>query len=87
MKEKENRIEEMLSQLITMVGSIQAEQREMKQELQETQQNIQKLELKSEERHQEILERFKTLERDQDFIWEKAVRNERELGNLKRQLS
>ncbi|WP_033827603.1 hypothetical protein [Bacillus andreraoultii] len=69
---KENQIESMLSQLITMVGSIQVEQKEIKQELLETQQNLQKLELKSEERHQEILERFKTLERDQDFIWEKA---------------
>lgn len=50
---KENQIESMLSQLITMVGSIQVEQKEIKQELLETQQNLQKLELKSEERHQE----------------------------------
>ena len=97
----DDKIENMLSQLIKMVGNIQSEQQEMKQAQQEMKQaqqemkqvqqdmqsKLQDLEAKGEERHKEILDRFKALETDQDFIWEKTARNERELGNIKRQLS
>lgn len=118
---KEERVESMLSQLITMVGSMQAEQQGMKNEfnemkseiksmkseikgmnseikelrleLSEVMQNQQRMEskleqfeIKTEKRHEEIMERFKSLERDQDFIWEKTARNEREIGNIKRQI-
>ena len=96
-----DKIENMLSQLIRMVGSIQSEQQEMKQELQGIKQELQgvkqelvgvkqdqqEIEVKGEERHQEVLDRFKALENDQDFIWEKTARNEREIGNIKRQLT
>ncbi|MEK5389665.1 hypothetical protein NSQ59_04665 [Margalitia sp. FSL K6-0131] len=109
------KIENMLSQLIRMVGSIQSTQQEMKAEIQimKTDQHemnadfqsikidqqemkadlksmksqIENLDIKQEERHKEILDRFKSLENDQDFIWEKTARNEREIGNIKRQLS
>ncbi|MCA1041568.1 hypothetical protein LCM00_18785 [Bacillus infantis] len=37
--------------------------------------------------HKEVLDRFNGLELDQDFIWEKAARNERELELIKRRLS
>ena len=125
----EDKIENMLSQLIRMVGNIQSEQQEMKQVQQDMQGrlqgmesklqdmdgklqdmegklqdmdsklqnmdskltdmegNLQGLEAKGEERHQEVLGRFKALEIDQDFIWEKTVRNEREIGTIKRQLN
>ena len=89
-----DKVENMLSQLIRMVGNIQSEQQEMKQELQgmkqvqhDMQGKLQDLEVKGEERHQEVLGRFKALENDQDFIWEKTARNEREIGNIKRQLT
>ena len=59
----------------------------MKQVQQDMQSQLQALEAKGEERHQEVLDRFKALENDQDFIWEKTARNEREIGNIKRQLS
>ena len=52
----------------------------MKQVQQEMQSKLQDLELKGEERHQEVLDRFKALENDQNFIWEKTARNEREIG-------
>lgn len=81
------KVEDMLLQLIKMVGTIQAELHEMKQEMQEMKQNHQEMEIKSENRHKEILERFKDLETDQDFIWEKTARNERELANLKSRFS
>ncbi|MEH6988691.1 hypothetical protein [Cytobacillus firmus] len=63
------------------------EQLEMKKEQQAMKEELQKLETKSDQRHQEILEHFKILERDQDFIWEKTARNERDIGNIKRQLT
>ncbi|KML37546.1 hypothetical protein JGK52_17130 [Cytobacillus oceanisediminis] len=97
----EAKMENMLAQLIKMVGSLQSDMQEMKKEQQEMKQEqqgmkqeqqgmkqeLQKLETKSDQRHQEILEHFKVLERDQDFIWEKTARNERDIGNIKRQLT
>ncbi|OMF61556.1 hypothetical protein BK139_06880 [Paenibacillus sp. FSL R5-0490] len=97
----EAKMESMLDQLIKMVGSLQSdmqevkkeqqemkrEQQEMKQEQQEMNKKLQELETKSDQRHQEVLEHFKILERDQDFIWEKTARNERDIGNIKRQLT
>ena len=96
-----DKIENMLSQLIRMVGNIQSdlqeikqeqqemkrEQQEMKRVQQEMQSTLQELELKGEERHQEVLDRFKALEIDQNFIWEKTARNEREIATIKGRLS
>ncbi|WP_077214887.1 hypothetical protein [Bacillus dakarensis] len=63
------------------------DQQEMKQIQQEMQIKLPEIETKGEERHKEIVDRFKAIENDQDFIWEKTARNEREIGNIKRQLS
>jgi uncharacterized phage infection (PIP) family protein YhgE len=82
-----DKVESMLTQLITMVGNIQSEQQEMKIKLQNMENKLQDLETKEEERHKEIVDRFKSLENDQDFIWEKTARNEREIANIKRQFS
>ena len=75
--------EEMLSQLIKMVGTVHSDQQEMKQDIVELKDKVVEIETKSDIRHKEIIGRFKSLERDQDFIWEKAVRNEREIASLK----
>lgn len=108
----EEKIENMLSQLIKMVGTMHSDQLEMKKDIQDLKQDMQemnqdmqemkqdlhevkqdqqvlhvkaeKLETKSEERHQEVVARFKALEKDQDFIWEKTARNERDIANIKR---
>jgi predicted nucleic acid-binding Zn-ribbon protein len=83
----EEKIESMLSQLIKMVGNIHTEQKEMKQDQKNMQQKLQELEKKAEERHKEILERFTAIETDQDFIWAKTARNEREIAHIKGRLS
>ncbi|MFE8695243.1 hypothetical protein ACFYKT_02600 [Cytobacillus sp. FJAT-53684] len=90
----DEKIENMLAQLVKMVGTIQSDQQEMKQDQQGLRQELKNMnhrldtiETKDDERHQEILKRFKALENDQDFIWEKTARNEREIGNIKKQLS
>lgn len=61
--------------------------RGLKDEVDGLKDEFQKEKVKNEERHQELLGRFKLLENDQDFIWEKTVRNEREIANIKAQLS
>lgn len=60
---------------------------EIKQEQVEIKNELQEFETKGEERHKEVMDRFTSIERDQDFIWEKTARNEREIANIKRQLS
>jgi len=101
MMSNNHNIEDMLSQLITMVASIQVEHKEMKQALegmhqeqkemkrvqQEMQYKIQEIETKAEERHKEILDQLTALKHDQDFIWEKTVRHEREIHAIKMKLS
>lgn len=81
------KMEDMLSQLIKMVGTIQSDVQELKQEMHDLKQEMKESETKNEIRHKETLDRFKALQIDQDFIWEKTARNEREIGNMKRQLS
>ncbi|MCQ6280016.1 hypothetical protein [Bacillus sp. EB600] len=83
----DDKIENMLSQLIKMVGNIQSEQQEMKLVQKDMHNKLQDIETRGEERHKEIVDRYKSLENDQDFIREKTARNEREIGNIKRQLS
>ncbi|WP_404332128.1 hypothetical protein [Mesobacillus maritimus] len=90
----EEKIESVLLQLIKMVGNIHTEQQEMRQDLQEMkqdqktmQENLQELEKKAKERHKERLVRFTAIETDQDFIWAKTARNEREIAHIKGRLS
>jgi hypothetical protein len=60
------------------------DQQEMKNEQLNIKLRLGEIEERSEKRHEQIIDRFQTFERDKDFIWEKTVRNEREIGNLKR---
>jgi chromosome segregation ATPase len=107
-EERLDRMEGILSQLVTMVGNLHTVQEEMLKTLKsfdskisfleekasfaETrfdalESRLDNIEAKNDLRHGEIIERFKRLELDQDFIWEKAVRNERELELLKRRMN
>ena len=79
----DDKIGNILSQLIKMVGNIQSEQQKMKLVQKDMQNKLQDLETKGEERHKEIVDRFKSPENDQDFIWEKTARNEREMATSK----
>jgi hypothetical protein len=96
----DKRIETMLSQLITMVGNIREDQQKMWEEIRsmredqqgmlEEQRNMRDglstMRNDNETRHKEILVRFTSLETDQELTWEKATRNEREIGRLKKSL-
>ncbi|ESU33474.1 hypothetical protein G3A_06025 [Bacillus sp. 17376] len=106
-EERLDRLEGMMSQLITMVGNLHNSMSDMQKDMKEMQKDMKemqtaqkehgqkfesielrmdKMETKNELRHQEVLNQIKRLEKDQDFIWEKAVRNERELEIMKRTL-
>lgn len=83
------------------IHELKQDQHEMKQDIQEMKQDlrelkhdqqklhvkVEKLETKSEEQHLEIVARFKAIEKDQNFIWEKTARNERDLANIKRNMN
>lgn len=90
MEERFDRIENMLGQLIGMVGTMSKEQKEMKVE--QTSMNADITDIKAEqtsmkaenkERHLEVLKRFSTMEADHNLIWEKAVNNERDIAKMK----
>jgi Sec-independent protein translocase protein TatA len=99
-EERLERLEGMMSQLITMVGNLHNSMSDMQKDMKEMQTvqkehgqkfesielRMDKMETKNELRHQEVLNQIKRLEKDQDFIWEKTVRNERELEIMKRTL-
>lgn len=90
-EERLERIEGMLSQLIHMVGNMQNSMSQTQSVLKEHEQKfdgielrLDKMEINNDLRHNEVINHIKRLEKDQDFIWEKAVRNERELEIMKR---
>jgi chromosome segregation ATPase len=141
-KMEENRMEEMLSTLISMVGSIRKDQESFKIQLNDMQQDIKALQqdivivkqdiveikedikalqqdmvivkqdiaemkqdiaglkhenksihqemnemkLENEKHHQETLNEFKVLKADLDLIWDKTVKNEREIAKIKCQI-
>ncbi|THG90164.1 hypothetical protein AJ85_12245 [Alkalihalobacillus alcalophilus ATCC 27647 = CGMCC 1.3604] len=120
MEERFNKIEDMLSQLIHMVGTMKAEQEEMKSEITgmkseitgmkseitgvkseitgikadlgtvkreqgELKDTVNILKRDNEHAHKEMLETLKSLESDQDFIWQKAVKNERDIARYVKQ--
>lgn len=99
-----DRMEDMLTTLIIMVGDLnhqfqemKIEQQEMKKEQQEMKRDIQEVKIEqkemkneqsimrseNEKQFSEIQKTLMDIRIDQDHIWEKVVRNERELAKLK----
>jgi regulator of replication initiation timing len=84
------RIEDMLSNLITMVGSINSklqssleEQAAMRSDISAIQKEQSAMRSEMETRHSEIMDKLKIIQADQDYIWEKSARNEREIAKIK----
>ncbi|WNF24948.1 hypothetical protein [Mesobacillus jeotgali] len=89
MKEMQTNMKEMqtdMKEMQTDMKEMQTVQKEHGQKFESIELRMDKMETKNELRHQEVLHQLKRLEKDQDFIWEKAVRNERELEVMKRTL-
>lgn len=91
------RMEGMLTQLISTVGNIMNEQTAMREEqtamrkdqkaMREEQIAMRKdqkaMREENDKHHQEVMNNFRSLEADQDHIWEKTARNEREFAKFK----
>lgn len=112
-EERLDRMENMLSQLISAVGVVMEEQSHMRDEqkamredqtamwreiksLREGQKSMQEnqtamwneikaMRKESDKRHKEIMGKLRTLEANQDHVWEKASHNEREFIKFKNQ--
>ncbi|EIJ78551.1 hypothetical protein PB1_13374 [Bacillus methanolicus PB1] len=89
-KDRLDKMEEMLSTLISMVGNINDKQNQMVEKLDrvenrldKVEERLDKLENNQKSMRDEIMAKLKDMQADQDHIWEKAVRNERELAKLK----
>lgn len=64
--------------------SIKEEVKEIKKDLQEVKERQLQFELKNEDRHEELLRTINSMKADQDYIFMKTVRNEREIEKLKK---
>jgi hypothetical protein len=101
MEERLARMEEMIGQLVGMVAKTSSLQLEMQRDMREMQSDMKEMQSdlkvmradfetekqKNADRHDEIVGRLKSMEIDQDYIWEKTARNEREIEVLKRRLN
>jgi len=77
-----DRMEDMLTNLIKIVGTLSNDFQVMKQELQDVKKDVEEV-----KKEQAVTNRILTdMRADQDHIWEKAAKNERELAKLKRHL-
>lgn len=94
------RIEEMLTQLIQVVGNMNSSQHRMEARLDSVETKLgsvearldtmdtrlDSMETQNQESNQTILNQLKQLEVDQDIIWEKLSKGEREIEKIKRRL-
>jgi hypothetical protein len=81
-KNQSDRMEDMLSNLITMVSNINQKMQNVQEEQQLMKQDLSGMKGEM----VEIKNILTDMQADQDHIWEKAARNERELAKIKRQL-
>lgn len=99
MEEKIDRLESMISQLITMVAGLRQELKSEIAELRtefksdmaglrsEFKSDMAAMSEKNDIRHEEVMEKLNFLDINQDITWEKTVKNEREIERLRKQLN
>ncbi|QOR66388.1 hypothetical protein IM538_21925 [Cytobacillus suaedae] len=83
---EENKIEEMLSQLIGMVGNMREGLVRVEEGLVRVEEVHKEMKEQNELNYKGIMDKMNTLVIDQDITWEKAARNEREIAKLKKLL-
>ncbi|WP_404454517.1 hypothetical protein LG329_05785 [Virgibacillus necropolis] len=81
-EERFERIEDMLSQLIGMVAKTY---KRMDTSMEDFRLEMKAMRTENDQRHQEIIQKSKDLEADQNYTWGKITRNEREITKLKEQ--
>ncbi|MDZ5471899.1 hypothetical protein SM124_09075 [Bacillus sp. 31A1R] len=81
---KLDRLEDMVSQLINIVGETNEMVRSMKTEISDMKVEISDMKAKNENRHKEVMGRLQDIEVDQDLLWEKTIKNERSVAKIVR---
>ncbi|WP_249870307.1 hypothetical protein [Oceanobacillus saliphilus] len=79
-----DKLEDMMAQLIHTVGNVMEEQTSMKNEITSIKDGQASMKVENETRHQEVMEQLSILKADQDLIWDKSTKNEREIGIVKK---
>ncbi|QKY70001.1 hypothetical protein [Lentibacillus sp. CBA3610] len=87
MKEKLTGIENEQAEMKERLTGIENEQSAMKKDLNTLKEDQWTMKTESDRRHREIMDEFKILRADQDHIWNKTVHNERDIAQLKYQVS
>lgn len=86
-EESLERMEGLLTQLVAMVGHTNTRLDKMEERLNarmdKMDARMDRMEEDNARRHDEILYELKVMKIDQDFIWDKAVRNEREIIKIR----
>ncbi|WP_456277524.1 hypothetical protein [Bacillus sp. AK128] len=82
-EERVERMEGLLTQLVSMVGSLKVDMEAMKKDMEDIKFELKEFKETNEREHSEILSKLKDIESDQDHIWEKTVRNERDIAKFK----
>lgn len=87
MQTQMNEMQTQMNEMQTQIQKLDNKVDQLDSRVSQLETRVSQLETKGEERHKEIMNQFKTMENDQNFIWEKTVRNERDIASIKGQLS
>lgn len=85
MKTDQATMKEELTTLKDMQAAMKADQATMKSDQATMWKEITAMKKESKEQHTEVMDKLKSIEADQEHIWEKAARNEREFARFKNQ--
>ncbi|HLS09164.1 hypothetical protein [Lentibacillus sp.] len=87
MKEQLNGVVKKQAVMKENQAAMREEQTAMKTEQSPMRREISEMKTEGDRRHREIMDEFKILRADQDHIWKKTVENERDIAQLKHQIS
>lgn len=82
-REEQTEMKNEISGIKTEISGIKEDQQQMKKDIYSISEAQLSMREENDKRHQEVLERFSSLEADQDHIWKKAVTNERDFAKFK----
>ncbi|WP_067728967.1 hypothetical protein [Oceanobacillus damuensis] len=84
MKNEINSIKDGQTSMKDEISSIKDGQTSLKDEISSIKDGQASMKAENETRHQEVMEQLSRLKADQDLIWDKSTKNEREIGIVKK---
>ena len=85
MDSRMDRIESRMDSVESRMDRIESRMDSMESRMDGIESRIDSIEKKSIDHHQEVMQKLNSLEADQEHIWQKAIRNEREFARFKHQ--